>query len=80
MHFKPYVRQGIKLKTGGAVSLVSISGRIDDRDLTVQAGGLLTEGISLGAAFATFGLSKAAEAVFDWGTKADIACEIAAGN
>ena len=38
------------------------------------------EGMSLGAAFFTFGLSKAAEAVFDWSTRKDIACEIAVEN
>jgi hypothetical protein len=30
--------------------------------------------------FATFGLSKVADVIFDWGTRADIACEIAVDN
>jgi len=80
IHLKPHVRQGIKTKTGGAVSLISVKGPMDAPKLTVKAGGLLTEGLSLGAAFATFGLSKVAEMVFDWGTRADIACEIAVDN
>ncbi len=80
MHFKPHVRQGIRTKTGGAVSLISLTGPLDDPDVKIKAGGLLKEGVSLGAAFFTFGLSKAAEAVFDWSTRKDIACEIAVEN
>lgn len=80
LKFKPHVRQGIKMKTGGAVDLVLVRGPMSAPDLKVKAGGLLRGGLSLGAAWATFGLSKAAEAVFDWNTRADIACEFAVEN
>ena len=77
LHFKPYVRQGIKTKTGGVVSLISVLGPMRAPKLKLKKAGLLTEGVSLGTAFMTFGLSKVGEAVFDWATKSDIACEIA---
>jgi hypothetical protein len=80
LQFRPHVRQGIKTKTGGAFSLVSLYGRLDKPEVTIKARGLVKEGLSLGAAWMTFGLSKAAEALFDWGTRADIACEYAVAN
>jgi hypothetical protein len=80
LNFKPHVRQGIKTKTGGAVSLISLKGRLDEPKVSIKTRGLVNEGLSLGAAWMTFGLSKAAEALFDWSTRADIACESAVGN
>lgn len=75
LRFKPHVRQGIKTKTGGMVTAISVVGTLSAPRLITKAGGGLKESLSLGAAFATFGLSKAAEAVFDWRTRPDIACE-----